>query len=111
MKTPLAKRWIAAGLALALAGTSAALPAAGYDPETGDPGAAMAADVLFARPIGLVGTVLGAALWVVSLPFTLPSRSADEAGEALVGQQLRYTFERPLGVEPQDWSPSENAPH
>ncbi|MEW5709997.1 MAG: hypothetical protein AB1830_14000 [Pseudomonadota bacterium] len=108
MKTPLVKRLTAAGLALALTGASVSLPAAGYDPETGDPGAAMAADVLFARPIGLVGTVLGAALWVVSLPFTLPSRSTDEAGEALVGKQLRYTFERPLGVEPREWSPPEN---
>ncbi|PZP52493.1 MAG: hypothetical protein DI596_14005 [Azospira oryzae] len=105
MKTQVVKRLTAAGLALAFASASASLPAAGYDPQTGDPGAAMAADALFARPIGLIGAVLGAALWVVSLPFTLPSRSADEAGQALVGAPLQYTFERPLGVEPRQWSP------
>jgi uncharacterized protein YbjT (DUF2867 family) len=33
----------------------------------------------------------------VTLPFTLPSRSVEEAERALVASPLEYTFNRPLG--------------
>jgi hypothetical protein len=58
---------------------------------------AMAADLIFVRPFSLVASVLGAAIFVVALPFTLPSGSADEAGRALVTRPLEYTFNRRLG--------------
>jgi len=57
----------------------------------------MAADLIFVRPVALVGTVFGAAIFVLSLPFTLPTRSADEAASALVASPFEYTFNRPLG--------------
>lgn len=59
--------------------------------------AAMAADLIFVRPVSLVSSVVGAALFVVTLPFTVPSRSTTEAGRALVADPLEYTFNRPLG--------------
>lgn len=60
-------------------------------------GAVMAADGLVVRPLGIVSTVLGAATWLVTLPFTLPSGSVREAGEVLVRDPAQFTFTRPLG--------------
>lgn len=60
-------------------------------------GGDMAVDALIVRPMGLVGMVLGAATWVVALPFTIPSGSVDTATENLVMKPTRYTFQRPLG--------------
>jgi len=58
---------------------------------------AIAADVLFARPVGLVSIVAGTAMFIVSLPFAIPSGSVETAGRLLVADPFRYTFERPLG--------------
>jgi hypothetical protein len=55
------------------------------------------ADALVARPLGLVGTIIGAATFVVALPFTIPSGTTDRAAEALVAKPARYTFKRPIG--------------
>jgi len=41
--------------------------------------------------------VVGAAIFVVTLPSTLPTQSADEAGRALVARPFEYAFNRPLG--------------
>jgi len=58
---------------------------------------AVASDVLVLRPLGFVGTVLGSAAFVVSLPVTLASHKVDSAERLLVQQPYDYTFERPLG--------------
>jgi len=60
-------------------------------------GPAMAGDLLFARPIGLLATVLGSAAFVVSLPFTLLGGNVGEAAEVLVVKPAKFTFVRPLG--------------
>ena len=60
-------------------------------------GAAMAADLVIVRPIGLLATVLGSAVFVVSLPFTLLGGNVEEAAKALVVEPARFTFVRPLG--------------
>ncbi|MBL8438444.1 MAG: hypothetical protein JNM61_09620 [Zoogloeaceae bacterium] len=57
----------------------------------------MMADILIVRPISVVGSVLGAALFIVTLPFTLTTQSTDEAARELLGKPLEYTFNRPLG--------------
>lgn len=54
-------------------------------------------DLVVLRPLGLVGTVLGTAAFVVSLPFSLPTKSTDEAAQKLVVDPATYTFARPLG--------------
>ena len=62
---------------------------------------AMLADAFLLRPLGLAATVLGTAVFIVTLPFSLPTRSADDAAEVLVVKPAKYTFARPLGeVEP-----------
>jgi hypothetical protein len=58
---------------------------------------AMVGDLLVARPIGAVLTVGGAAVWLVSLPFTLLAGNASEAAGTLVGGPAEATFMRCLG--------------
>jgi len=41
--------------------------------------------------------VVGAVVFVVTLPFTLPSKSVDRAAKKLVAEPAQYTFKRPLG--------------
>lgn len=58
---------------------------------------AMVGDLLVARPLGAVITVAGAAVWLVSLPFTLLSGHAGEAAGTLIGGPAEVTFMRCLG--------------
>jgi hypothetical protein len=58
---------------------------------------AMVGDLLVARPIGVVLTVGGTALWLVSLPFTLLAGNAEEAAGTLVVGPAESTFMRCLG--------------
>ncbi len=58
---------------------------------------AMVADLVVARPLGVVLTVGGIAVWLVSLPFTLLSGSVNEAAETLIAGPAEATFVRCLG--------------
>ncbi len=64
---------------------------------TGDKASDMMIDLVVVRPIGLVGTVIGAAAFVVALPFTIPTNSVGASARGLVGEPAEYTFNRPLG--------------
>jgi hypothetical protein len=55
------------------------------------------ADGLLLRPGGLVATVVGTAVFVVTLPFSIPTKSVDKAAQKLIVDPARYTFVRPLG--------------
>jgi hypothetical protein len=59
--------------------------------------AVIAADVLIGRPLCLVATILGGAVFVVSLPVAASTGGIDSAADALVGKPARATFVRPLG--------------
>ncbi|MBT8125613.1 MAG: hypothetical protein KJO81_12355 [Gammaproteobacteria bacterium] len=61
---------------------------------------AMVADVIVARPIGLVASVVGSAVYVVSLPFSLLGGNEKQAREKLVKEPTAFTFKRPLGEFP-----------
>lgn len=58
---------------------------------------AMVGDFFVARPLGLVLTAGGTALWLVSLPFTLAAGNANETAETLVLGPAEQTFVRCLG--------------
>jgi hypothetical protein len=58
---------------------------------------AMAGDVVIARPLGIAITTVGAALFVVSLPFSALGGNAGKAAETLVVKPARETFVRCLG--------------
>jgi hypothetical protein len=60
-------------------------------------GGAMVVDALLLRPLGIVATVVGAAVCVVSLPFSAAAGNTDEACQKLVKEPAGYTFQRPLG--------------
>lgn len=89
------RRAIAAVSCVALLAGST--PALAENISTTDDGAAMLGDLFIVRPISLVGSILGAAVWIVTLPFTLTTQSTDEAARELLGKPLEYTFNRPLG--------------
>jgi hypothetical protein len=59
----------------------------------------VAADLLLARPAGLVATVVGTAIFVVGLPFTLINGSTEQAAQKLIVEPANYTFTRPLGKD------------
>jgi len=54
-------------------------------------------DLVFARPLGIVATVIGSAVFFVSLPFAIPSCSVQHTGDMMVGEPFNFTFKRPLG--------------
>lgn len=59
---------------------------------------AMAFDLIFVRPLGLVTTVLGTGVFVLQLPFALgPENSVKTSFDSLVMEPARYTFVRQLG--------------
>lgn len=63
-----------------------------------DPSAlAMAGDAIIARPLGLVFTVVGSAIYLVTLPFSALGGNAGQAGKELVVGPAEATFVRCLG--------------
>jgi len=68
---------------------------AGPEDRPGD--YAMVADLLVARPLGVVFTAVGAAVFVVSLPFTAAGGGVKEAAHGLVVGPAKETFVRCLG--------------
>lgn len=92
------KRRLKNSIAIAVLSLVTALPAAAEEQLPDDrKGANMAVDVVLARPLGLLSVIGGSVLFVVSLPFTIPSDSMDAAAEELVKKPIDYTFKRPLG--------------
>lgn len=63
-----------------------------------DPSAlAMIGDAVVVRPLGLVFTVVGAAAFLVTLPFSALGGNVGQAGDTLVAGPFRTTFDRCLG--------------
>ena len=57
----------------------------------------VAVDVVVARPVTFAMTILGSALFVVSLPIAATSGCVDKTAKALVVAPAKDTFTRPLG--------------
>jgi Zn-dependent protease with chaperone function len=76
-------------------GTSALAQGQALDEENS--GALMTADLLLARPLGIVATVLGCAVFIVSLPFSAIGGNTKQASQKLVKEPAAFTFTRPLG--------------
>lgn len=57
----------------------------------------MGLDLLIARPIALAMTVVGSAIFVVSLPFSLLGGNVGDAADVLVIGPAKATFTRCLG--------------
>ncbi len=57
----------------------------------------MTIDLLLVRPLGIVATVLGGGVFIVSLPFTALGGNVEGAYNALLSDPAKFTFVRPLG--------------
>lgn len=57
----------------------------------------MVVDMLLFRAFGIVATAMGTAVFIVSLPFSLPGGNTEAAFQKLVVDPAKYTFNRPLG--------------
>ena len=66
--------------------------------ERGDVSAeALIVDGLVLKPAGVLATLAGTMAFVITLPFSIPTRSVDKAAQKLIVDPARYTFVRPLG--------------
>jgi hypothetical protein len=73
-------------------------PDAGIKTLPGSPSSGVvAADAVIGRPLGLATTIAGAAVYLVTLPFSAGSGHTNEAGWGLVGRPAGWTFVRPMG--------------
>lgn len=96
------KRFIIGSLAaLGLLGAIASPAALAQDRIDDGPSAeAIVFDLAIARPAGLVGTIVGAVVLVVALPFTITIGAPPaDAAQALVVDPFAFTFTRPLGED------------
>ena len=62
----------------------------------------VAAEVIV-RPVCLVATACGFALFIVSLPFTAIAGDVDKTADTLIGKPARATFTREMG-DFDDWN-------
>jgi hypothetical protein len=70
----------------------------GFKPNPNPPASSVVAvDAIIGRPLGLATTIAGTAVFLVTLPMSLPSESTAEAAWGLVGRPGGWTFVRPLG--------------
>lgn len=53
-----------------------------------------AIDVLAARPIGIVAGIVGSAVFVVSLPFTIPTGGVRDAADMFIVRPFQFSFVR-----------------
>jgi hypothetical protein len=51
-------------------------------------------DLLLVRPIAVVGGVVGTGIFILSLPFTIPTDSVDKAADLFISKPFKYAFER-----------------
>lgn len=63
------------------------------EPEGGE----MIYDFVVLRPVGIIATALGSVFFIISLPFSALGDNVDAAGQKLVKDPYRFTFDRPLG--------------
>jgi len=54
-------------------------------------------DFILLRPMGIVATILGTSMFVVSLPFSAAGGNSKEAYQKMMVEPASYTFKRPLG--------------
>lgn len=70
-------------------------------------GFAMLGDLVVARPVGLLLTVGGTALWLVSLPFSLLAGNAGDVADNLILGPGEQTFMRCLGCRQSGYTNSD----
>jgi hypothetical protein len=51
-------------------------------------------DLLVARPLGIVAGIAGTGVFVLSLPFTIPTGSVDDAAKMFIVSPFKFSFVR-----------------
>ena len=91
------RSWIAVIFAAIMCFSATTVSAANASAPHEEPSAAaMTFDLLIVRPLGLVTTVAGAGLFVLSVS-AIQGKSPLDAADTLVVQPAQFTFTRPLG--------------
>lgn len=91
-------RWWKATALAALIAVSPLTLADGVNTVDEEPTAlAMTGDLVLVRPFMLATTVVGSAVWLVSLPFSAAAGNAMQAADTLVVGPAENTFFRCLG--------------
>jgi len=86
--------------ALLVTGVATPVLADSYGTDSERSAMGMCGDFLLLRPVGFAATVIGAGVFVLSLPWSLLGRNVDEAAQKLVVEPAKFTFTRPLGDLP-----------
>ena len=68
------------------------------DPPSAEPSAMVVfMDAGVAKPLGTITTAAGTALFLLTLPWSIPAKSTDQAARSLIVRPGGYSFVRPLG--------------
>jgi hypothetical protein len=51
-------------------------------------------DLVLARPLGVVAGIFGTGVFILSLPFTIPTGSVDDAAQMFVVKPFNFSFVR-----------------
>lgn len=51
-------------------------------------------DLLLARPFGVAAGIIGTGVFILSLPFTIPTGSVDDAAQMFVVKPFNFSFVR-----------------
>lgn len=54
------------------------------------------ADLFLARPASVAATVIGTGLFLLSLPFTIPTGGVEAAADMYIAKPFQFAFERPF---------------
>ena len=53
-----------------------------------------AMDIIFARPLGIAAGIVGTAIFIVSLPFTIPTGGVADAADMFITKPFQFSFTR-----------------
>jgi hypothetical protein len=90
------KRLIAVWIGMIFLASLSVTPLSAAEPREPSPDE-VAADLLFVRPVALSSIIVGSAIYIITLPFTIPTGNLGLAGRKLVVEPVKYTFSKPLG--------------
>ena len=96
------KRLISVGVGIFLLASISITPLSAAEPTEPSPDE-IAADLLIIRPVAFTSIIVGSGIFIVSLPFTIPTGNLSLAGRKLVVVPFKYTFSRPLGQLDKDF--------
>ena len=66
-------------------------------------GSQIAIDIVLLRPLGLTATVLGSGIFIIGLPFTIPTSTVGLSAQKLIVEPFRFTFARPIGSDMEEY--------